>query len=68
MKAVGVLFGLLGLTNYFFFFNPKDEKKFWQAIYVITNAFLQGLQVRFGIKLDSLRSQPCSAVLDFHWL
>ena len=45
MKAVGVLFGFLGLSNFVFFYNPKDGG-FWEDAYLYTNSILQSSQVR----------------------
>jgi hypothetical protein len=55
MKAVGVLFGFLGFSNYVFFINPQDGG-FWEASYLLTNAVLQSSQV--SITRSLLRYAP----------
>ena len=45
MKAVGVLFGYLGFSNFIFFINPKDGGA-WEAAYYLINAILQSSQVQ----------------------
>ena len=48
MKAVGVLFGFLGLSNLVFFYNPnnrKQEQSIWEDAYLYTNSILQSSQV-----------------------
>jgi len=54
IKAVGVLFGYLGFSNFIFFINPKDGGA-WEDAYFLINAILQSSQV--GIFLR------CSGVL-----
>ena len=44
MKAVGVLFGYLGFSNFIFFINPKDGGA-WEDAYYLINAVLQSSQV-----------------------
>ena len=44
MKAVGVLFGFLGFSNFIFFINPKDGG-YWEDAYYIINAIMQSSQV-----------------------
>ena len=44
MKAVGVLFGYLGFSNFIFFINPKDGGA-WEDAYYFINAILQSSQV-----------------------
>ena len=44
MKAVGVLFGYLGFSNFIFFINPKDGGA-WEDAYYLINAILQSSQV-----------------------
>ena len=44
IKAVGVLFGFLGFSNFIFFINPKDGG-YWEDAYYIINAILQSSQV-----------------------
>jgi len=47
MKAVGVLFGFLGLSNLVFFYNPnnrKQEQSIWEDAYLYTNSILQSSQ------------------------
>ena len=44
IKAVGVLFGFLGFSNFIFFINPKDGGH-WEDAYYIINAILQSSQV-----------------------
>ena len=44
MKAVGVLFGFLGFSNFIFFYNHQDQG-FWEAAYLITNSISQSSQV-----------------------
>ena len=54
MKAVGVLFGFLGLSNLVFFYNPnnrKQEQSIWEDAYLYTNSILQSSQVSFIFRL-----------------
>ena len=44
MKAVGVLFGFLGFSNFIFFYNHQDGG-FWEAAYLLTNSISQSSQV-----------------------
>ena len=44
IKAVAVLFGFLGFSNFIFFINPKDGGA-WEDAYYIINAILQSSQV-----------------------
>ena len=44
MKAVGVLFGFLGFSNFIFFYNHQDQG-FWEAAYLLTNSISQSSQV-----------------------
>ena len=55
MKAVGVLFGFLGFSNFIFFYNHKD-KGFWEAAYLLTNSISQSSQVtrKLGFSSDAL--------------
>ena len=43
IKAVGLLFGFLGFSNFIFFFNPNDGSA-WEHAYYIINALLQSSQ------------------------
>lgn len=55
IKAVGVLFGFLGFSNFVFFFNPKDGGT-WEDAYYIINAVLQSSQVRCFRSLSNVKS------------
>ena len=53
MKAVGVLFGFLGFSNFIFFINPKDGG-YWEDAYYIINAIMQSSQVCSFISIFEL--------------
>ena len=63
MKAVGVLFGYLGFSNFIFFINPKDGGA-WEDAYYLINAILQSSQVNNVIFL--LNGEQLVSLLKSH--